>query len=73
MEYVRLNAEYDFIKKRALVNFLTNEKLNLELHFHNRALNMLRQIQNFESQNLKHHLRQIAVGSLETVNNALKD
>jgi hypothetical protein len=73
MEYVRLNAEYDFIKKRALVNFLTNEKLNLELHFHNRALNMLRQIQTFESQNLKHHLRQIAVGSLETVNNALKD
>ena len=34
---------------------------------------MLRQIQNFESQNLKYHLRQIALGSLETVNNALKD
>ena len=30
MEYVRINSEYDYIKKRALVNFLTNEKLNLE-------------------------------------------
>lgn len=48
MEYVRINAEYDYVKKRALVNYLTNEKLNLELHFHNRALNMLRSISNYE-------------------------
>ena len=27
MEYVRINAEYDFVKKRALINYLTNEKL----------------------------------------------
>ena len=37
MEYVRINTEFDFVKKRALINFLTNEKLNLELGFHNRA------------------------------------
>jgi len=24
MEYVRLNAEFDYVKKRALTNFLTN-------------------------------------------------
>ena len=30
IEYVRLNAEYDFIKKRALTNFLINEKLNID-------------------------------------------
>ena len=42
MEYVRLNAEYDYIKKRALINYLTNEKLNVEQHFHNRSLNMLK-------------------------------
>lgn len=44
LEYVRIFNEYDYVKKRALVNFLTNEKLNLELHFHNRAVNMLKSI-----------------------------
>lgn len=73
MEYVRINAEYDYVKKRALVNYLTNEKLNVEQHFHNRALNMLRMIQNFESQNLRNHLRQIALGSFETVTKAIQD
>jgi hypothetical protein len=48
LEYVRINAEYESVKKRALVNFLTNEKLNLEQHFHNRTLNMLKSISNYE-------------------------
>lgn len=67
MEYVRINAEYDFIKKRALINYLTNEKLNLEHHFHTRAVNMLRSIVNYEEQNLRNHLKQIALGSFEKV------
>jgi len=37
MEYVRINNEYDFVKKRALVNFLTNSRVNVEQHMHNRA------------------------------------
>jgi hypothetical protein len=49
MEYVRINAEFDYVKKRALINFLTNEKLNLELGFHNRAVAMLKSVQNFEN------------------------
>jgi hypothetical protein len=73
MEYVRLNAEYDFVKKRALVNYLTNEKLNVEQHFHGRALNMLKMIQNFENQNLRNHLRQIALGSFEKLQAAIAD
>lgn len=64
LEYVRINAEYEYVKKRALVNYLTNEKLNLEQHFHNRALNMLRSVQNYENQNLRDRLREIALGSL---------
>ena len=73
MEYVRLNAEYDYVKKRALVNYLTNEKLNVEQHFHNRALNMLKMVQNFENQNLRNHLREIALGSFEKVQQTIKD
>jgi hypothetical protein len=44
MEYVRINGEYDYVKKRALINYLTNEKLNVEQHFHGRVGNMLKMI-----------------------------
>jgi hypothetical protein len=71
IEYIRVQREYDFVKKRALINFLTNEKLNVEAHFHQRTFNMLKQIQNYESQNLRNHLKQIAVGSLDVINKSL--
>lgn len=67
LEYNRIDKEYEFVKKRALINFLTNSKLNSEAHFHGRALSMLNQIQNFESANLKANMREIAVGSVEKV------
>ena len=73
MEYVRINSEYDYVKKRALINFLTNEKLNLEQHFHGRVNNMLKMIQNYENQNLRNHLREIAIGSFEKVQQAIRD
>ena len=53
IEYNRIDAEYEFVKKRALVNFLTNSKLNAEYNFHQRTLSMLNQIQTFEENNLK--------------------
>lgn len=71
LEYVRIFNEYDYVKKRALVNFLTNEKLNLELHFHTRTINMLKSIQNYEQQNLRQHLRQIVIGSFEKVQESI--
>ena len=73
MEYVRINSEYDYVKKRALINYLTNEKLNLEQHFHGRVNNMLKMIQNYENQNLRNHLREIAIGSFEKVQQAIRD
>lgn len=73
MDYVRIQAEYDFVKKRSLINYLTNEKLNLEQHFHQRTLNMLRQITNYENQNLREQIKQIAIGSFEKVQSAIKD
>jgi len=48
MEYMRINAEYDFVKKRALVNFLTNSRKNVEDHMHGRAQNMLTSIERYE-------------------------
>jgi len=67
MEYVRINKEYDFVKKRALVNFLSNSREGLEHHFHNRTQNMLNSIELFENNNLKNLLDEIGKGALEKV------
>jgi hypothetical protein len=67
LEYNRIDAEYEFVKKRALINYLTNSKLNAEASFHNRAIGMLNSIQNFEQANLKNEMRQVAVGALDKV------
>ena len=53
LEYDRIDKEYEYVKKRALTNFLINTKLNAEANFHHRAVAMLNQIQNFEHANLK--------------------
>lgn len=71
MSYVGIQQEWDFIKKRSLINYLTNEKLNSEAHFHQRTLNMLRQIENYENHNLKKHLQNIAEGSLKVIQDAV--
>jgi len=41
LEYNRIDSEYEFVKKRSLVNFLTNSKLTSEAHFHHRTISML--------------------------------
>lgn len=67
LEYSRIDSEYEFVKKRSLVNFLTNSKLASEAHFHQRTVNMLNQVTSFENSNLKGQLREIAVGSVDTI------
>lgn len=67
LEYNRIDHEYEFIKKRALINFLTFSKLNAEANFHHRCVAMLNQIQNFEQSNLRNQMKEAAYGSLEKV------
>jgi len=67
LEYSGLDKEYTFVKNRALVNFLTNQKLAAEAAFHNRSVNMLNQISNFEQANLRNQLRGLVVGSVDEV------
>lgn len=71
MEYVRLNNEYDFVKKRALVNFLTNSRVDLENHFHSRTVNMLSSIERYEQSNLKNLLNGIGSGALTKLKDSL--
>jgi len=48
LEYNRIDGEYEFVKKRALINFLTNSKLDAEASFHSRTVAMLKSIQRCE-------------------------
>lgn len=73
MEYTRINAEYDYVKKRALVNYLTSSRQDLEGHFHSRSQNMLTTIERYEQANLKNLLNGIGKGALEKVHAALND
>lgn len=73
IEYVRINKEYNFIKKRALVNFLSNSRTDLERHFHGRAQNMLTSIERFEQTNLRNLLNSISSSAVTKVNDALAD
>lgn len=67
LEYNRIDSEYEAVKKRALINFLTNSKLDAEANFHNRTVSLLGSIQTFEQANLKAQMREIAVGSIDKV------
>lgn len=73
IEYVRINNEYDFVKKRALVNFMTNSRLNVEDHFHGRAQNMLTAIERYEQANLKNLIGEISKQSFEKIESSLAD
>lgn len=73
LEFNRIDHEYEFIKKRALINFLTFSKLNAEANFHSRCLNMLNQIQNFEQNNLKNQMKEAVLGSFEKVVDQMND
>ena len=67
LEYTRIDKEYESVKKRALINFLTNSKLDAEANFHKRTVVMLNYIQRFENDNLKAQMREIAEGSVNKV------
>jgi hypothetical protein len=67
LEYTRIDKEYEYVKKRALINFLTNSKLDAEANFHRRTVAMLNYIQRFENDNLKGTMREIAEGSVNKV------
>lgn len=72
MEYMRINNEYDYVKKRALVNYLSNSRNDLERHFHNRANNMLSSIERFEGNNLRDLLNSISTDAVSKVNEAIE-
>lgn len=72
IEYMRIHNEYRFVKKRSLMNYLSNSKLNLDKHFHNRAVSMLGSIKRFETENMSSQLRGVAQSALDSTLKALQ-
>jgi hypothetical protein len=73
LEFQRIDAEYEFVKKRALINFLTTAKMTAEANFYNRAVAMLKSIQTYEQANLRSTLQGIAEGSVDKVLGQIDD
>jgi len=73
MEYVQINKEYDFIKKRALTNYMTRSRTELEHHFHGRAKSMLDTIEHYERTNLRKLIDGIGKAALAKVHAAMAD
>lgn len=73
IEYVRINQEYDFVKKRALVNFMTNSRTNVETHFHGRAQNMITAVERYEKANLKNLISSISKESFAKIQEKMDD
>lgn len=73
LEFRRIDNEYEFVKKRALINFLANAKLASEANFYNRTVQMLNQVQLFEEANLKTSMKNVADTAVDTVLARLDD
>lgn len=73
IEYMRLNSEYDFVKKRALVNFLTNQRQALEDHVHSRAQSLINSVERYEQNNLKSLIADISRDSFAKIEQQLAD
>lgn len=73
IDYYLIHKEFVYIKKRSLSVFLENEKKNLEKHFYDRTINMLKTIENMENSNIRNKIKEVTEESLKTVLNKLND
>ena len=67
IDYYLIHKEYIYIKKRSLCNYLENERKNLDKHFYERTLDMLKTIENMENNNIKHTISRLTEEAMGTV------
>jgi hypothetical protein len=72
IDYYLIHKEFTFIKKRSLSNFLENEKKNLEKHFYDRTVNMLKTVEQYENSNVKNKIKESVEESLKVVLNKVE-
>lgn len=67
IDYYLIHKEFSYIKKRSLSNYLDNQKKNLEKHFYDRTVAMLKSVENLENSNVKNKIKEIVEESIKTV------
>ena len=67
IDYYMIHKEYIYIKKRSLCNYLENEKKNLEKHFYERTVDMLKTIEVMENNNIKNTISRITEQAMQSV------
>jgi hypothetical protein len=67
IDYYLIHKEFVYIKKRSLSNYLDNEKKNLEKHFYERTVTMLKSIENMENNNVKHKIKALTEEAVKVV------
>lgn len=67
IDYFLIHKEFVYIKKRSLSNYLEKEKKNLEKHFYDRTLSMLKNVEQLENSNVKNKIKEIIEESLKVV------
>ena len=67
IDYYLIHKEFIYIKKRSLSNFLDNEKKNLEKHFYDRTVSMLKSVEQLENSNVKNTIKEHVEESIKVV------
>jgi len=67
IDFYLIHKEFLYIKKRSLSIYLENEKKNLEKHFYDRTLQMLKSVEQMENSNVKQSIRQAIEEALKVV------
>jgi hypothetical protein len=67
IDYYLIHKEFAYIKKRSLSTYLENEKKNLDKHFYERTVSMLKNIENLENNNIKNKIKQIVEDAVKGV------
>jgi len=73
IDYYFIHKEYSFIKKRLLSTYLENERLSLNGHLNERALNLLKVANTMENSNVKSAINKAAEESLNSVIEQVKN
>ncbi|KAL4504177.1 hypothetical protein ABPG72_021015 [Tetrahymena utriculariae] len=72
LEYWDIHTSYSEIRADSINNFLANEYLRLQSHITNRALNILKQAQAYETMNQAALLQKLIDDATAAIDNALK-
>lgn len=67
IDYFLIHKEFIYIKKRSLSVFLESEKKNLDKHFYERTVDMLKSIEFMENSNVKHKIKETIEDAIKTV------